>query len=111
MAVAVYYGEAAVAAEGAGGDLYAGGGLAALVFVAVYGGDHLADYFGGVALGYHFGVALVVFYIGLDYRVEDVVGGEGVGVLLVFAQFGAGGFGEGGGGDDGLGLGVVAPAG
>ena len=75
MAVAVYYGQAAVAAEGAGGDFYAGGGLAAFVFVAVYGGDYLADYGRGVALGYHFGVAVVVFYVGLDYGVEDFVGG------------------------------------
>ena len=73
--------------------------MAALVFVAVYGGDYLADYRRGVALGYHFGVAVVVFYVGLDYGVEDFVGGQGVGVELVCAQFGAGGFGEDGLGD------------
>ena len=53
------------------------------------------------AHGDDLGAAAVAFDVGLEDGVEDVVGGQGVGVELVGAELGAGGFVEHGLGDEG----------
>ena len=90
-AVAVGDGHAAVAAEVARGDFDAGGRLAALVFVAVNEIDNLLH---RVRVEPHCDdvvEGVVVLHIRLQYGVKDAVWRQGVFVLLVGAEFGAGG--------------------
>src|SRR5918994_2358721 len=98
--VAVRYRHATVAAEGAARYFYARGGLAALVFGAVYELDDAADVFFVEARGHDLGYPHVLFDVGLEDGVEDVVGRERVGVSLVLAQLGARFLGQDGVGDD-----------
>jgi len=80
LAVAVDYGETAVLAKGPVGDLDAGRGLAAFVFLAVHRRHDLADDRGVKALGNHVLVAKVVFYVRFHHRVKHVVLRQTVGV-------------------------------
>src|SRR5918995_5677119 len=88
FAVAVGDGHATVAAKRAGGDLYAGRNLAALVLGPVdqtYGALHvLLVKAGGNDLAY----PLILFDVGLEDRIEDLVRRQGVGVALVFSKLG-----------------------
>src|SRR5215210_2896739 len=100
LAVAVGDGHAPVAAEGAGGDLYAGRGLAALVLGPVHQAHGALYVFFVEAGGDDLTYTLVLFHVGLEDGVEDFVGRQGVGVALVFPKLGGGLLGEDGLGDD-----------
>ena len=86
-------GKWAAKAEGARGDLEAGGGLFALVFVAIDEGDDVTNEFeveagldGDLLRTFHF------FNIGFQDAVQNLVRRQRVGVLLIWTQFGGGRF-------------------
>src|SRR4030042_2068509 len=90
LAVAVGDGEAAVAAEGAGGDLDAGRGLTPLVLVAVDQADPAPHPLFLEPHRQDIGEALVFFPVGLEDGGEDIVRGEALLVYLVGPQLGGG---------------------
>ena len=69
-----------------GRDLDPGRRLAALVLGGVDHPDHAVDHLGGHSAADQLLAALVLLDVGLEDRVEQVVGRQGVGVLLVRAS-------------------------
>src|ERR671910_2761708 len=86
--VAVGYGHAAVAAEGAAGDLDADGRLAALVLSGVYQLDDAPDVLLVEAAGHDLAHPLVLLDVRLQDRVEDLVWRQGVYVPLSRLELG-----------------------
>jgi hypothetical protein len=78
--------DAAADAEGEGGDLQAGGGLLALVFVEVDLADDVVDHGLVEALGDEVGAGQAFLDVTLEDGVERLVGRQAVLVGLVGAQ-------------------------
>ena len=80
LPVTIDYGEATGFAKGAVGDLDAGRGLTAFVFVAVHRSHDLSDDRGVKPLGDHFLVAKVVFHVRFHHRIKYFVLRQAIGI-------------------------------
>src|SRR5918992_140132 len=96
LAVAVDNGQTPVFAEGPGGYLDPRGGLAALVFVAVNGGNDLTHRLRVKAHLHHFLIAVILLHVSLDDGVQFLIGRQGIIISLAWFQFGAGGLADNG---------------
>src|ERR687890_2605959 len=85
FAVAIGNWHTPISPKGAGGDLYACWGLAAFVFGPVYQAHGAFYVFFVEASGDDLANTLVFFDVGLEDRVEDLVGRQGVHVALVLS--------------------------
>src|SRR2546430_13026234 len=87
LSVLVHNGQAAVAAEGAGGDLDARRGLSAFVFADIYQPHDLLYHLPLEAHCQQLLEAAIVFGIGFENGVEYIIWWQTVGILLIWPQF------------------------
>ena len=80
-------GQSSITTKGTRRDLDTWWGLAAFVFVDVYGANDTGDQVFVEALGDNVLQTEIVFNIEFENRVQHRIGGQAIGVFLIVAQF------------------------
>jgi len=80
-------GKSSIFAKGSRGDFGSRWRLAPFILISIYHKDDLLYYLFIKAHSYNLSHLFILFYLGVEDRIEDFIRGQSIGISLVGAQF------------------------